>query len=246
MRESEDGSKQMFCVDINLTKLKFFEHEVKKKQKMLETVFQVIPDLLFQMDEDGKILNFYAGNEQDLYMPKDQIIGSNMYDVLPHGVAVQFKEAATSVKNNDGMVNFVYDLDIEKGRTTFDARLNLLPESTQSIVIIREVTEQKRVERENFYHAHYDFLTGLPNRFLALDRLNSLIKSSKRSGKNAFVFFVDLDDFKKINDTFGHFIGDKALIEVASCLKSSVRDEDTIGRMGGDEFIVLLQGLDKI
>lgn len=190
MHESEDGSKQMFCVDINLTRSKFFEHEAKKKQKMLEAVFQVIPDLLFQMDEEGNILSFYAGNEDDLYMPKDKIVGSNMYDVLPNEVAVQFKEAATSVRNTDGMVSFEYDLNINKGKTTFDARLNRLPESTQSIVIIREVTEQKRIERENFYHAHYDFLTGLPNRFLALDRLNSLIKSSKRSGKNAFVFLL--------------------------------------------------------
>jgi len=244
--EREDGSKQMFCVDINLDKLKFFEHEVKKKQKMLETVFQAIPDLLFQMDEEGKILSFFAGNEEDLYIPKGQVIGSNMYNVLPLEVAAQFKEATASLKSNGGMVNFVYDLDINKGRTTFDARLSLLPESTQSVVIIREVTEQKRVERKNFYHAHYDFLTGLPNRFLALDRLNSLIKASKRSGKNTFVFFVDLDDFKKINDTFGHFIGDKTLIEVASHLKSSIRDEDTVGRMGGDEFIVLLQGPDKL
>jgi len=244
--EKQDGSKQMFCVDINLDKLKFVEHELKKKQKILETVFQAIPDLLFQMDEKGKILSFYAGNEEDLYIPKGQVIGSNMYSLLPLDVATQFKEATTSLKSNGGMVNFVYDLDINKGRTTFDARLSLLPESTQSVVIIREVTEQKRVERENFYHAHYDFLTGLPNRYLALDRLNSLIKSSTRSGKNTFVFFVDLDDFKKINDTFGHFIGDKALIEVASHLKSSVRDEDTVGRMGGDEFIVLLQGLNKI
>ncbi len=93
------------------------------------------------------------------------------------------------------------------------------------------------------YQAHFDALTDLPNRILALDRLNQLINESKRTHQQAALLFLDLDDFKKINDTMGHDNGDQILIDAAIRLKATLRASDTVARLGGDEFIILLSGL---
>ncbi len=109
-----------------------------------------------------------------------------------------------------------------------------------------DITDRKKVEEQIIIHAHYDSLTGLPNRFLSLDRLDLLIKKAKRNQYKVAVLFLDLDDFKKINDSLGHDVGDKVLIEAASRLNSIIRHQDTVGRLGGDEFILLLDGLDDM
>ncbi len=109
---------------------------------------------------------------------------------------------------------------------------------------LKDVTEHKRDEELIKHQATFDALTNLPNRFLALDRLSQLINEAHRDTKRVAILFLDLDDFKKINDTLGHDIGDKLLIEVAVRLRSDLRNGDTVGRLGGDEFIILLGGLD--
>jgi len=93
------------------------------------------------------------------------------------------------------------------------------------------------------FQAHYDSLTELPNRFLALDRLDRTIIESQRDNEKFAVIFLDLDDFKKINDSMGHDVGDKLLIETATRLSNTVRSRDTVGRLGGDEFVIILGGL---
>lgn len=94
--------------------------------------------------------------------------------------------------------------------------------------------------------ANYDHLTGLPNRFLSLDRLTVLINEAKRNQTIVAVMFFDLDDFKKVNDTLGHDVGDKLLVEASSRLTRVVRAGDTVGRLGGDEFIILLGNLTSV
>ncbi len=108
-----------------------------------------------------------------------------------------------------------------------------------------EIIKRIQVEEDLSYLAHHDALTNLPNRFLALDRLSQLINEAHRDTKRVAVLFLDLDDFKKVNDTLGHDTGDKLLIEAAERLCSDLRSGDTVGRLGGDEFIILLGGLDE-
>jgi diguanylate cyclase (GGDEF)-like protein len=92
------------------------------------------------------------------------------------------------------------------------------------------------------YQALHDALTGLPNRALIMDRMEQLLVRSRRSGTLGAALFVDLDDFKNVNDTLGHEAGDRLLVAMAARLESTLRDADTIGRMGGDEFVVLIDG----
>lgn len=107
-----------------------------------------------------------------------------------------------------------------------------------------DISERKRAEEKILRQAHYDALTDLPNRFLSLDRLSQLLTEAQRNNKFVAVLFLDLDDFKKINDSLGHEMGDKLLIEAANRLRSVVRTGDTVGRLGGDEFIILIGGLE--
>jgi len=92
------------------------------------------------------------------------------------------------------------------------------------------------------HQALHDALTGLPNRALIADRIEQLLARNRRNGTSGAVLFVDLDEFKNVNDTLGHEIGDRLLVAVASRLTSMLRDADTIGRMGGDEFVILIDG----
>jgi diguanylate cyclase (GGDEF)-like protein len=113
---------------------------------------------------------------------------------------------------------------------------------TQIMKNLAELNES----RKNLDHlARHDALTGLPNRRMFYDRLEHAIASSRRSGKKLAVLFVDLDGFKGINDTYGHAVGDRVLINVANLLKSAIREVDTVARLGGDEYVILLDTIDE-
>ncbi|MBB1318414.1 EAL domain-containing protein [Shewanella sp. SR43-4] len=109
----------------------------------------------------------------------------------------------------------------------------------------RDVTTQKQYEATIEYYAFHDSLTGLPNRALLLDRISHSIATSKREHKKLAVLFLDLDDFKKINDTEGHDAGDLLLKEVVRRLQTRLREFDTLSRQGGDEFIIVLEQIES-
>ena len=112
------------------------------------------------------------------------------------------------------------------------------------ISIFIDISAQKETERRLDYMAHYDGLTGLPNRDLFNDRLLVALAQAKRSSRPIAVLFIDLDHFKYVNDTFGHAMGDELLRAVARRMQGSLRVEDTLSRISGDEFIILLQHFD--
>ena len=111
------------------------------------------------------------------------------------------------------------------------------------IATFSDISERKHAEEQIRHLAFYDPLTGLPNRRLLLDRLHQALLNSERHGRHAAVLFIDLDNFKSLNDTQGHDVGDLLLVEVAARLKQCVRETDTVARLGGDEFVVMLENL---
>lgn len=111
--------------------------------------------------------------------------------------------------------------------------------------IFSEITQNKEAEAEIHRLAYYDPLTQLPNRRLLYDRLGQALASSARQEHHGAILFLDLDNFKTLNDTLGHDVGDQLLVEVAQRLQSAVRGDDTIARLGGDEFVLLLEDLSK-
>jgi diguanylate cyclase (GGDEF)-like protein/PAS domain S-box-containing protein len=116
----------------------------------------------------------------------------------------------------------------------------LVPGTGDSLWCFIDVTDRKRDEQEIAHLAFYDVLTALPNRRLLLDRLSQAMAANKRTDHHSAVIFLDLDNFKSLNDTHGHGVGDLLLLEVAERLKRCVREMDTVARFGGDEFVVLL------
>jgi diguanylate cyclase (GGDEF)-like protein/PAS domain S-box-containing protein len=130
-------------------------------------------------------------------------------------------------------VQTVLHLEVFGSRTVYQGR-------TAVIGTMLDVTEHKKAEAKIHLLAYYDVLTNLPNRRLLLDRLNQALARAKRSHSFVALMFLDLDNFKQVNDTLGHDVGDELLKAVAGRLVACVRDTDTVSRQGGDEFIIVL------
>ncbi|MDO8206458.1 MAG: CHASE domain-containing protein [Gallionella sp.] len=137
----------------------------------------------------------------------------------------------------DGRIKFVH----EKGETLYDAE----GRAFRSIGTVQDITEQKMTQERIEHMAHYDTLTNLPNRALFYDRLRQALSLAKRNEDGLTLLYMDLDGFKKVNDTQGHHAGDLILIGVAERLSRCVRESDTVSRLGGDEFTIILNGMYK-
>lgn len=114
-----------------------------------------------------------------------------------------------------------------------------------SLIVSVDITERKNAQAKMEHMAHHDALTGLPNRLQLVERLEHEVRRAERHGYYGAVLFIDLDQFKTINDSLGHPVGDKVLEVVASRLQSAVREEDLVARLSGDEFVVVLTVLDR-
>ncbi len=143
-------------------------------------------------------------------------------------------------------------IDRRKSGELFTAELNIIAlhdkygKLTNYISIVNDISERK--QKESLIHnlAYFDALTELPNRVLFQERVTSKIPALKRNSKKIALFFIDMDNFKNINDTYGHFTGDMFLIEVAKSIKGILREEDTLARLGGDEFTIILEDVGSI
>jgi len=114
------------------------------------------------------------------------------------------------------------------------------------VALFSDITKKKQAGELIWKHANYDHLTQLPNRRLFRDRLEQSIKLARRTGDSMALLFVDLDHFKEVNDTMGHDVGDELLLEVAKRINHCVREMDTVARMGGDEFTVILSQIEDL
>ena len=119
------------------------------------------------------------------------------------------------------------------------------PHGARSIWILADLSVQKQKEAENWHHANHDIMTGLPNRRFLQDRLDQALASARRDSRKVGIVMLDLDGFKTINDTRGHHCGDRVLQEVARRLSLAVRELDTVGRWGGDEFVLVLREIES-
>ncbi|WP_100639690.1 EAL and GGDEF domain-containing protein [Marinobacter salexigens] len=240
---NERNECEMYCIDIDLADVKKAQAEAALKDNWLKAVHEATPDLFLLMKENGHIVNFHAGDFEKPYVNRDGIVGSNVVHVFPEKVASRFQAHIAQSIEKDCVASFEYELELAEGTSYFEARLRHLNSHRQVVAIVRDITEQYKASELIKRQAYFDALTSLPNRFLSLDRLSQMIKDMERQKKKAAVVFLDIDDFKKVNDSLGHEVGDKLLVEAANRLSLTVRKSDQVGRLGGDEFIVLLRSL---
>jgi len=225
--------------------------ERKQADEKIRTLYQAIeqsPVSVMITDTDANIEYVNSAFEQITGYLSTEVLGQNprklksgktppklyqeMWQTITSGKAWQ-GEMMNRKKNGE-----LYWENVHITPVIFDAGT-----ISNYLAVKEDITLRKQQEAKILHQAHFDALTNLPNRFLSLDRLSQLINEAQRNNKFVTVLFLDLDDFKKINDTLGHDTGDKLLIEAAARLRNGVRDGDTVGRLGGDEFIVLLGGL---
>ena len=149
------------------------------------------------------------------------------------------------------IIGLVESRKMENGQTnwTLATKLPLHDESGAVIGLVgitREINEIRQTEVALQHLATHDMLTDLPNRFLMVDRLDQLLARAKRSGAPFAVLFMDIDRFKEVNDTFGHEVGDLLLHAVALRITKSVRKSDTVARIGGDEFVIIMERVRQV
>lgn len=155
---------------------------------------------------------------------------------------------ADVLKNNVPCNDFGFEHECETGICSYLADISLAQMGDEHVVLfmVQDITLRKQSEDEIHRLAFYDPLTQLPNRRLLHERLLQSMSISARSGKHGAVMFIDLDNFKTLNDTQGHDVGDLLLKEVAQRLSRNVREGDTVARLGGDEFVVALESLGSL
>ncbi|TBL81689.1 sensor domain-containing diguanylate cyclase [Paenibacillus thalictri] len=202
-------------------------------------------DLLLLVDEEGRIL--FASPSSEAFIGESPASLENKpynYGVFEGDVLLLRKSWESACEGNRP-ITLQYRYNQQDGGILWvesvinPVRLN--GDAFYSVMTIRNISEQRRIEGELARMAYYDPLTGLPNRRLFQDRYHQALLSAKRYERRIALLYLDLDDFKSINDTYGHNIGDQLLKITASRLINSLRDPDTVCRLGGDEFIVLLQ-----
>jgi diguanylate cyclase (GGDEF)-like protein/PAS domain S-box-containing protein len=157
-------------------------------------------------------------------------------------------ESMMAIARDKGLHRFEW-IHTKADGTNFVAEvtLSIIDPANRQIIncVWRDITDRKTTENKLQHLAFYDQLTGLPNRRLLMDRLQHALTSSKRIGRSGALLFLDLDNFKTLNDTLGHDIGDMLLQQVAQRLVSCVRKDDTVARVGGDEFVIVLEFLNE-
>lgn len=173
------------------------------------------------------------------------IVGDTVFGVL----AVQTYAAEQTYSEDDlELLNFVsqhVSVAIERRRSAEKlARANIFLEkriAERTEELVEEIERRKKVEERLYYDAHHDTLTGLPNRALFTERVRDAIRRSEANKQRFAVLFIDLDRFKNINDTLGHSAGDEFLLDVSQRLRAAIANDDLIARIGGDEFVILLE-----
>lgn len=208
-------------------------------------------DIIALVDPDGTIKLVSDACNEGWNGPPEKFIGSQVQAWLHESdvpsIVAQLKQAELS-----GAREMVNDLQVSIGEDLYRpfrvtmTNLTDNPDVGGILLTFHDLTDQKKFEKELTHQAFHDALTGLPNRALFLDRLEQRLHVAQREKLFVAVMFLDLDNFKNINDSLGHDAGDQLLIQVAERVRRILRPGDTFARLGGDEFTVLLEGVGSI
>ncbi len=230
-----------------------FTEKARRDNERARIVFESIGDAVIVTDVDGRVEHLNSVAQSILGWSQQEAAGMPLREVF------KVYDAQTGASALDPLEKVLREgntgeLKIDTVLLTRDGRKVPVEDSAApvkdlqgrisgAVLVFHDVTEQKRAQQQIERQANYDDLTGLPNRRLFADRLEQAVKESHRSGLPLALLFLDLDLFKEVNDTLGHNMGDLLLKEAARRLTCTVRESDTVARLSGDEFTVLITGM---
>jgi diguanylate cyclase (GGDEF)-like protein/PAS domain S-box-containing protein len=225
--------------------------QVEEAQRMASSVFASTQEGILITDAQRNIIDSNPAFTSITGFSRDEVLGKNP-SLLKSGLHdTYFYEAMWKDINQQGywrgeVWNRKKGGEIFAEWLTISAVANKQGKITHYIGTSSDITQLKEQERKLELIAHYDPLTGVPNRILLADRMYLAFAQTRRENRLMAVGYLDLDGFKPVNDRLGHAAGDQLLIEIALRIKNALREGDTIARLGGDEFVFLLLGLEKV
>lgn len=243
------GEERLLTSVMDITDLKRIERQLQASERRFRDFAEAAGEYVWETDVDGRYTYVSRRVEQVLGYAREEMYGRKPTEFMPPGEVEQLQATlGETVANGEPFRNIEIRSLARSGSLVWQLVSGVPIRDDMGLVrgyrgTAMEITERKRAERRIEELATRDPLTGLPNRLLLADRLGQGLLSAQRAGELLGVLFVDLDHFKNINDTLGHQAGDLLLKEVARRLGNVVRKGDTLSRQGGDEFVVVLEGL---
>ncbi|WP_152205727.1 GGDEF domain-containing protein [Marinobacter changyiensis] len=246
LRPSSLGELVLFDRAIDqalLGSIESFTEEKEKQERSFLSMLSGSPDPAYLVDLSGRVVFANIATAVLLGRPVNQLAGVAVADMWPeqdNDLPSQFETVIEMKKTLRGEVT----AGTGSEKRWYEYIYSPVMDASGLVEAIagaaRDITERRKAEAEIWRHANYDLLTDLPNRRLFRDRLDQQTRHSERTGAPFALLFVDLDNFKEVNDTLGHEAGDQLLKQASKRLLGSVREEDTVARLSGDEFTVIL------
>ena len=241
-----DGSMDyLITIGVDVTEQEFQKMELKRQKEEFEAIFNSSKDGIAVLDMESNFLDF---NEAYLNMTgfkREELLATSCITLS----APEDRDRAIEAMNTAVKVGYIIGFEktciVKNGkRLSINMTVTVLPDKKRVLITTKDITEMKEHEHQLEYIAHYDSLTGLPNRVLKSDRLRQAMIHAERRNEKIAVVYLDLDGFKQVNDRYGHSIGDQLLIALATRMKQALREGDTLSRLGGDEFVAILIDMD--
>ncbi len=246
MRDASGKIVGLIGIARNITERKHAEQEWKAERALFRAMIDQVPDYLFVKDTDSRFVVVNRAVAADIGLQPDDLMGKTDFELHRRELAAKFfADEQKVVSSGEPLLDIEEYVVSPSGKKQWlsTSKVPLRDEKNEVIGIVgisRNINERKRAEDQIRFLALHDVLTGLPNRSLLMDRLAQALLQAERSNARATVIFIDLDNFKLVNDSLGHNAGDALLKVVAERMVSCVRTTDTVARLGGDEFVVLL------
>ena len=232
----------------DVTARKEAEAALRASEERFRALVQNASDLIAILESDGTVRYESPSHRRVLGHAPEQLLGKSFLDLVHPEDRARVGDALRGlIDQPDEIVSLEYRRRHKDGDWRFleSTVSNLLghPAVAGMVLNSHDITDRKQAEERLLHDALHDELTGLPNRTLFMDRLTHAMERSRREpGTWTAVLFLDIDRFKIVNDSLGHLVGDELLIQIADTLSSALRPSDTIARIGGDEFAILLEG----
>lgn len=222
---------------------------ISAEKKLNRTIVESSPLAIYTRDKEGRITGWNKACEQMFGWREEEVIGKPL-PAIPQMSRSQSDRLREHALKNEKSVQVELQRLRKDGSliyvmTSFSPLYDETGEANGYLTIAADITRRKAAEQKIEFMAHHDVLTHLPNRLLLEERFRQAIELATRDNMLVALVFIDLDHFKAINDSFGHSVGDAYLKEIADRLSTCVRATDTISRQGGDEFLIVLNGVSR-